>query len=136
MLRSTIYSCTLLLHSRELQAIRTLMERKQLGAPFVTHRVSRWLWREGECEVGQRGLWSQMKAGSKVLFPTYWLTRAGNRFLSSVIAVSYSVEILPCQVLRGPTKKKIGQRVPRCGPGPAASAPHGILLVLQTTAPP
>lgn len=130
MLRSTIYSCTLRLHSRELRAIRILTERKQLGAPSVPHKVSRWLSREGECEVGQRGLWSQMQAGSKVLFPTYWLTRAGNRFLSSAIAVSYSVEILPCQVLRGSTKKKIGQRVSRHGPGPAESAPQGILLVL------
>lgn len=71
------------------------MERKQLGALSAPHKVSRWLWREGECEVGQCGLWSQMQAGSKVLFPTYWLTRAGNGFLSSAIALSYSVEILP-----------------------------------------
>lgn len=45
--------------------------------------------------MGQCGLLSQMHAGSKVLFPTYWLTRAGNGFLSSAIAVSYSLEILP-----------------------------------------
>lgn len=66
------------------------------------------------CKVGHVGFGAKHKQAPQ-FFPTYWLTWAGDRLLSSAVTVSCSVGLSPGRLTERITKDQMEQRVSECG---------------------